>query len=114
MIGTHDYDGIALPMMLTTGRRDVLPGFVERWEDRLLAYNASRAPAAALVLGDVDHYFGGLIGRIQVPGPPQVRSLSKAVASLALFARAYGMCDRQALARLTRQARRSTTLQFKP
>jgi dienelactone hydrolase len=114
MIGAHDYDGIALPMMLTTGRRDVLPGFVERWEDRLLAYNASKAPAAALVLGDVDHYFGGLIGRTQVLGPPQVRSLSKTVSSLALFARAYGMNDRRALAQLSRQALGSSTLQFKP
>jgi dienelactone hydrolase len=114
MIGAHDYDGIALPMMLTTGRRDILPGFVERWEDRLLAFNASKAPAAALVYDDVDHYFGGLICRTNVPGPPQIRSLSATVETLALFARAYGVSDRRALARLTRQARGSNTLRFKP
>jgi dienelactone hydrolase len=114
MIGSQDYDGIVLPMMLTTGRRDILPGFVERWEDRLLAYHVSKAPAAALVYDDVDHYFGGLICRTNAPGPPQVRSLSATVETLALFARAYGVSDRRALARLTRQARGSNTLQFKP
>jgi pimeloyl-ACP methyl ester carboxylesterase len=100
MISTDDYASIGAPILITTGRRDILPGFVERWEDRLLAYERATGPAAALIMPDVDHYFGGAICRANVPGPRQSRSLAKTATVAASFARAYGASDTDALMRL--------------
>jgi pimeloyl-ACP methyl ester carboxylesterase len=100
MISMDDFAGISTPVLVTTGRRDVLPGFVERWEDRLLAYERATVPAGALIMPDVDHYFGGIIGRTSVPGPRQTRSLRTTAAIVGRFARAYGMGDMAELARL--------------
>jgi pimeloyl-ACP methyl ester carboxylesterase len=113
MISGEDYSSISTPIMITTGRRDILPGFVERWQDRLLAYERATGPAAALVLGDVDHYFGGAIGRDTVPGPPQKRSLEVTSLALTRFARAYSLGDRTSLSQLQAMSRRALDLRLR-
>ena len=49
---------------------------------------------------DVDHYFGGLIGRFEVPGEPQVLALEDFKTLSLDFLDAYGAGDASAQARL--------------
>jgi hypothetical protein len=113
MIDANDYRSIAAPIMITTGRRDILPGFVERWEDRLLAFDSCASKAAALIMPDVDHYFGGAIGRLNQNGPPAHNSLRITSTLLADFTRAYGQNDRSSLRRLVRADRSSLDFRLK-
>lgn len=113
MIGPDDYASITAPVMITTGQRDILPGFVERWQDRLLAYEMAKGPAAALIMRDVDHYFGGAIGRVGVPGPVQNRSLKVTGVALSRFARAYGLGDSASLSQLQAMSRHALDLRLR-
>jgi poly(3-hydroxybutyrate) depolymerase len=86
----EQFDTIATPIMVTTGEKDVLPGFVNDWRDRLIAYERSPTkPAYAVVSKEADHYFGGEIGRFNVPGPKTPSDLAITTALSAQFLRAF-------------------------
>lgn len=63
-----DADGwsaVDAPMLVITGTKDVLPGFVEEWETHLDSYEAAPASLAyAAVFDGMDHYFNGAFGRV--------------------------------------------------
>jgi dienelactone hydrolase len=100
------FDTIAAPILLATGHKDVAPGFVDDWRARLAAQERSPAlPACAAVFPDADHYFGGLIGRFEVPGPPQEQSLAVTIALSAAFLRAHVLGDADAPKTLAKAAR---------
>ncbi|MFK7829366.1 MAG: alpha/beta hydrolase family protein [Congregibacter sp.] len=63
-VNKENWAQINLPMLVVTGTRDVLPGFVDDWQLHLVSFEAaSLAPAYALVFDDADHYFNGAFGR---------------------------------------------------
>jgi pimeloyl-ACP methyl ester carboxylesterase len=91
----EQFETISRPVLVTTGQKDILPGFVDDWRTRLIAFERSpREPAYCAILPDVDHYFGGAIGRLTVPGPPQMHSLDATNHVASLFARGYGAGER--------------------
>jgi pimeloyl-ACP methyl ester carboxylesterase len=103
MLQLDQFNTIAAPILITTGRKDILPGFVDTWQARLAAFDRSAtSPAFAAILEDVDHYFGGAIGRLTVPGPPQLSSLSTTNTIIAQFARSFALKDQRAMVRLNR------------
>jgi dienelactone hydrolase len=57
------------PMLVVTGTRDSLPMIAPKWQDHLTAYTQAGGPALAYVGTDADHYFGGIFGRLELPGP---------------------------------------------
>lgn len=57
------------PLLVVTGTSDVVPFAAPKWQDHLSAYNHARAIALAYVARDADHYFGGIYGRPELPGP---------------------------------------------
>lgn len=99
----EQFDTISAPVLITTGEKDVLPGFVPDWRSRLSAFERSpTSPSYAAILPDVDHYFGGAIGRMTAQGPPQSASLATTAHLCGLFANAFGKPDRAALRQLNR------------
>lgn len=96
------WDGLAAPMMVTTGTKDTLPNFRDRWELVLASYERTPVkPAYAVVAPDVDHYFGGLIGRLTVPGPRQTAQLALTAAASVAFLNAQLKGEGAPLAAMT-------------
>lgn len=89
------------PTLVQTGTADVLPNFIPDWRLHRAAHDLSPAGDKVLAVGkDVDHYFGGLIGRFEVPGEPQVLALEDFKTLSLDFLDAYGAGDASAQARL--------------
>ncbi|KSB87608.1 hypothetical protein AS593_21990 [Caulobacter vibrioides] len=101
LIGPEGFASTAAPLLVQTGDADVLPGFVDDWRMRLIAYEAP-APGNrhALVLPGVDHYFGGLICRPELPGPAQTEGFVQALAVSADLVLAHAAGEASAVARI--------------
>lgn len=107
LIDAAGYGALAVPALIQTGDRDVPPGMpvADGWKLHLAAYDAA-APGGdryGLVLAGVDHYFGGLICREEVPGPQQPRQLEIAADISTQFLLAFGAGDARARRRLDRR-----------
>lgn len=111
LISPEGFASTVAPLLVQTGDADVLPGFVDDWRARLIAYEApSSGDRHALVLPGVDHYFGGLICRPELPGPAQAEGLAQAVAASADLVLAHAAGDAEAAARIAaRSSDRSFT-----
>ena len=95
-VDAQAYSSLEVPALIQTGDRDVPLGWEgARWQDHLVAYDAASADGSryALVLEGVDHYFGSAICRPELPVPPQLLMLSRAVEIIQLFIAAYGFGD---------------------
>jgi dienelactone hydrolase len=57
------------PLLVVTGTKDALPMVAPKWQDHLVSYTLATGPALAYVGTDADHYFGGIYGRPELPGP---------------------------------------------
>ncbi len=106
LIDAAGYATLAVPALIQTGDKDIFPGTPpDSWRTHLAAYDAAAAGGDryALVLAGVDHYFGGLICKSTVPGPPQPTQLETAAELTTLFLRAYGAGAPRARAALERR-----------
>ncbi len=86
LIGPMAYSGDALPIMVITGDKDIVPGLVTDWHDHLLAVQSSPAGHKFAVV-----YQGGtheLIGHSDGP------SFASAITTSVRFLQAYGLSDR--------------------
>jgi hypothetical protein len=104
------YGRLRVPALVETGTADNPPSMMGGgdYHTHLVPYDA--APPGdkyALVLDGVDHYFGGLICKAEVPGPPQTAGLAKAVNVSTDFLKAFGSDDAAAHARLDTAVARS-------
>lgn len=104
-ISKQDYATLNVPALIQTGTMDTLAGSEVSWEGHLDAYHAAQAGGDryALVLDDVDHYFGGLICRLDLPGPPQTAQLDQAVKLSITMLKAYAQADQMAEKMLQQQ-----------
>ncbi|MDG2527501.1 alpha/beta hydrolase [Caulobacter endophyticus] len=101
LIAAEGFASTAAPLLVQTGDADVLPGFVDDWRMRLIAFEAPPpGDRHALVLAGVDHYFGGLICRPELPGPAQAEGLAQAVAVSVDLVLAHAAGDAEAAARI--------------
>lgn len=104
LTGEAGYASVNVPMLVQTGTRDVPPGLTdpEGWRGHLAPYDAAQSDGQryALVLEDVDHYFGGLICRPDVPGPQQITQLDQAIQISRLFLDGYGRPSKNARRKL--------------
>jgi dienelactone hydrolase len=57
------------PLLVVTGTSDSSPLIAPKWQDHLHAYTLATGPALAYVGTAADHYFGGIYGRPELPGP---------------------------------------------
>jgi pimeloyl-ACP methyl ester carboxylesterase len=94
LIDEAGYATLAVPALMQTGDKDIPPGqSADGWRSHLASFEAAAAGQHrySLVLEGVDHYFGGLICRETVPGPPQTQQLEQTIELTTLFLRAYGL-----------------------
>ena len=104
LISAEGFAGLEAPALIQTGDADVLPGFVDDWRMRLLAWEAAwPGDKHSLVLEGVDHYFGGLICRPELLGPRQEAGFAEAVAASADLVLAHAAGDDEAAARLSQR-----------
>ena len=102
LITAEGYGKLAVPAIIETGTKDIVPGITttdgEGWRGHLAAYDAAAAGhhRYALVLEGVDHYFGGAICTLTLPGPKQLMQLESANRVVGLFLRSFGLRDRHA------------------
>ncbi|MET0241201.1 MAG: alpha/beta hydrolase [Sphingobium sp.] len=94
LMGPRGYSTLAVPALIQTGTADLPPGAPagpDGWRAHLDAYEAAAdgGDRYALVLDDVDHYFGGAICDPDKPGPARADQVARAVDVSLMFLRAY-------------------------
>jgi hypothetical protein len=96
------WDGLDAPMLVTTGTQDTLPNFRADWRQVLASFERGRpGQTFAAIAPGVDHYFGGAIGRLTLPGPKQSAQLDATNAAAILFLDAFVKGDASARRALT-------------
>lgn len=66
MMDVSGWNSVAVPSLTLTGTTDILPGFVDDWRGHLASYeNAPVGGRAAWVGEGINHYFGGVFGRVK-------------------------------------------------
>lgn len=80
---------VSKPMLTITGTADVLPMIAPKWEAHLAGHDKAAGVAIACVGTGVDHYFGGVFGRPELPGPRQQEQFDAAMAQSFRFIRAF-------------------------
>ena len=84
------WDRIEIPQLVTTGTGDVFPGFLDDWRLHAIAHERSVPGDQWLWVGvDVDHYFGRLIGRLEIDSEPQQPQYDDALATISAFLARY-------------------------
>ncbi|NVK56226.1 MAG: alpha/beta fold hydrolase [Alteromonadaceae bacterium] len=99
------YSHLAVPALIQTGTEDIPMGSATTWKGHLDAYDAAteRGNTYSLVLDDVDHYFGGLICRPELPGPHQSEQMNQALDIAALILNRYAQQNMQSAQELTQR-----------
>ncbi|WP_432199902.1 alpha/beta hydrolase family protein [Erythrobacter sp. W53] len=83
----ESWRALAVPSLTITGTADVLPGFIDNWEDHKASYDHAPGGSATLWVGEgVDHYFGGLFGREKPADPASQRLFQQALQRALAFA----------------------------
>ncbi len=73
------------PLLTITGTADIVPPVAPTWQAHLAAHEAATGPAAACIGAGADHYFGGIFGRPEAPGPRQSEAFDAAMAQMFRF-----------------------------
>lgn len=68
------------PLLTITGTADTNPMMAPTWQAHLAAHRAATGPAWAYVGDSADHYFGGIFGRPELPGPKATAPFADAMA----------------------------------
>jgi pimeloyl-ACP methyl ester carboxylesterase len=104
LVGEGGYNAPAVPLFLQTGTRDIPTGSTQAdaWKGHLAPYEAAKEDGHhyALVLNEVTHYFGGLIGRPDAAGPPSSSALEQFQSLSSLFLAAATQSDGKARRKL--------------
>jgi hypothetical protein len=96
---------VAVPSFLQTGDADVLPGFVDDWRLRLTGFDGQ--PNRWTLIGHgVDHYFHGLICRLNAGATADLPGLKETAELSSRFLDAALRGNAEALAVLQRRAKR--------
>jgi dienelactone hydrolase len=90
------------PMLTITGTADVLPMIASEWQAHLHAHERAEGPAIAYVARQADHYFGGVFGRPELPGPQQQDQFDEAMDLAERFLDGFALGDRAAVSTLLR------------
>jgi dienelactone hydrolase len=69
----------AKPLLTITGTTDILPMIAPTWQAHLAAHNIATGGAWAYVGEGADHYYGGIFGRPELPGPKATASFEEAI-----------------------------------
>ena len=103
LMAKEGWHTLTAPALTITGTADVLPGFIDDWNAHRASFDAAPAGQRMLWVGEgVDHYFGGMFGRLrQADAPAQAMFNRALVTALAFIHRRTGHaapCDPGAVA----------------
>lgn len=86
-LDAETWSTMSVPSLTLTGTADVLPGFVGDWESHKASYDNAPADKRALWVGEaIDHYFGGVFGRVkEAPGDANNALFQRALATTLHF-----------------------------
>ena len=94
---------VTTPALLQTGDADILPGFVDDWRLRLTGF-AERPDRWTLIGHGVNHYFHGLICRLNPGASADMPALSETANLSSRFLDAYLLKDSRAMNALSVRA----------
>ena len=103
LIDATGFAALAVPALIQTGNKDIPPGSGdEGWKQHLEAYHAAKSGGNryAQTLDGVDHYFGGLICRPELPGPKQSAQMRETIQTSLLFIDGHGRGAKTSLRKL--------------
>lgn len=85
------WEAMAVPSLTLTGTADVLPGFIDDWQAHKASYEYAPIDGRALWVGEeIDHYFGGIFGRVKdAPGDANETLFARALATSLYFIEAH-------------------------
>jgi hypothetical protein len=98
LMGPTAFSTLTTPLLIVTGDKDLVPGFVTDWHDHLRGFETSPAGDKHAWIGaGVDHTFDGAIGDLG-KDPVQIAAFAKARATSIAFLRATVLGDAKARA----------------
>jgi len=66
MMERSGWESMAVPSLTITGTADILPGFADDWRVHRQAFDNAPQGSRSLWIGEgIDHYFGGVFGRVK-------------------------------------------------
>jgi dienelactone hydrolase len=75
LMANEGWASLAAPSLTITGTADILPGFIDDWQAHTASHVHAPQGARALWVGEgIDHYFGGMFGRVK-PASERERAL---------------------------------------
>ncbi|MEO0463876.1 MAG: hypothetical protein AAF127_12145 [Pseudomonadota bacterium] len=85
------WSSLTAPSLTLTGTADILPGFIDDWKAHKASHDNAPLGQRAVWVGEgVDHYFGGVFGRIKdQPGAANQALFERALASSLHFIEAH-------------------------
>ena len=85
-MASEGWSTLTAPSLTITGTADILPGFVDDWRAHKASHDHAPAGARALWVGEgIDHYFGGVFGRLKPVSDTQRALFDRALATTLRF-----------------------------
>jgi dienelactone hydrolase len=86
LITREGWASLVAPSLTITGTADVLPGFIDDWQAHKASHDNAPPGARALWVGEgIDHYFGGVFGRVKPVSERERRLFDRALATTLHF-----------------------------
>lgn len=107
------WQNFSAPQLVVTGPNDFFPQVWPDYTAHFLSYEtAKEGDNYLLVLDEMDHYLGNLIGRLERPGPPQDIALQNLQEISLLFIESYLDDENESINNLTEISQRKGVLGF--
>ncbi|MEM6584330.1 MAG: hypothetical protein AAF692_01105, partial [Pseudomonadota bacterium] len=85
-MANEGWSTLTAPSLTLTGTADILPGFVDDWKGHKASYDYAPEGARALWVGEgIDHYFGGVFGRVKPVSEKEQALFDRALATSLRF-----------------------------
>ncbi|MEM7688794.1 MAG: hypothetical protein AAF291_07205 [Pseudomonadota bacterium] len=85
-MANEGWSSLSAPSLTLTGTADILPGFIDDWTAHKAAHDFAPVGARALWVGeDIDHYFGGVFGRVEPASERELELFERALATSLYF-----------------------------
>jgi dienelactone hydrolase len=86
LIEAKGWSSISTPSLTITGTSDILPPFIDHWELHRAAHdNTPKGKRWLWVGAGINHYFGGMFGRVKEADPASKRLFDRAITTVIAF-----------------------------
>ncbi len=86
LMAQEGWASLTAPSLTITGTADILPGFIDDWQAHTASHEHAPQGRRALWVGEgIDHYFGGVFGRVKPPSERERALFDRALATTLHF-----------------------------